>query len=186
MKRVGIKSHQKQKILLLLLAGTALSFTRSYNQQRRIIRTVPKAWKQIDRYYLWQVIQEFHYDRLVNWQESVDGTIKITLTKEGVQTASFFDPDNIKIPKPNKWDKKWRVVIYDIPHKKRAASNALREKLREIGFKEWQKSVFVHPYHCKEQIDFITEFFEIRPFVRYAELINPTNEEELKLHFKLF
>jgi DNA-binding transcriptional regulator PaaX len=77
------------------------------------------------------------------------------------------------------------LVIYDIPHSKKAARDALRRKLRELGFFEWQKSVFIYPYPCREQIDFIIEFFDIRPYVRQADIINPTNEAELLLHFGL-
>ena len=75
--------------------------------------------------------------------------------------------------------------MYDIPISKNKARNAIRSKLNQLGFKEWQKSVFVHPYPCQDEINFVIEFFDLRPYVRYAELINPTNEAELKLHFKL-
>src|SRR3990167_2211250 len=65
-----------------------------------------------------------------------------------------------------KWDKKWRVVIFDIPEKSRMARDALRRKLKELEFRELQKSVFVHPYECKKEIDFIIEFFNLRHYVR--------------------
>ncbi|PIR45395.1 MAG: hypothetical protein COV09_01695 [Candidatus Vogelbacteria bacterium CG10_big_fil_rev_8_21_14_0_10_50_13] len=180
-----ISSPIKQKVLLLLLAGTTLSLTKSYKKQRQIIHSIPKAWKLISRQYLYRIIDEFHYNRLIDWQENKDGTISIVLTEKGKLTARQFDPDNLKIIKLSRWDKHWRMVIYDIPDKKKSAREALRRKLTELGFKEWQKSVFVHPYPCRDQIDFIIEFFDIRPYVRYAELINPTNEAELKLHFNL-
>ncbi len=91
----------------------------------------------------------------------------------------------MQIKKSAIWDRKWRVVFFDIPEKKRKARDALRNKLRELGFRELQKSVFVHPYSCQSEIDFIVEFFEIRPYVRYGELTNLTNEAELKLRFDL-
>ncbi|MBI2482118.1 MAG: hypothetical protein HYV76_00950 [Candidatus Vogelbacteria bacterium] len=180
-----IKSPRKQKILLLLLAGTAFSLSRSPLKQIKIVNRLTKEWQQIDRAYLWRTIKEFNHKRLIDWQEDNKGNIIITLTEKGKTTTNRFNPDKLLIPKPNTWDYKWRLVIYDIPHNKRVARDALRYKLRELGFKEWQKSVFVYPYPCREQIDFVIEFFDLRPYVRQAELTSPTNEAELKLHFKL-
>lgn len=175
----------KQKVLLLLLAGLALSLSRTGKRQIKIISSIPKELRRIDRQYLYRLLREFHEDRLVDWQEKADGSISLTLTEKGKIVTKTFYPDNLKINTPNTWDRRWRIVIYDIPHKKKMARDALRGKLQELGFKEWQKSVFIHPYPCRDEIDFIIEFFEVRPYVRQAELINPTNEAELKLYFNL-
>ena len=180
-----IKSPVKQKILLLLVTGLSLGLTRSYHKHVWIIKRVPRAWQQINRDYLWRILREFRHDRLVNWQEDDDGTITMTLTEKGKETVNHFNPDKLSIPIPIHWDSHWRIVIYDIPDNKKSARDALRYKLHELGFKEWQKSVFIHPYPCRKQVDFIIEFFDLRPYVRQAELTNPTNEAELKLHFDL-
>lgn len=180
-----IHSPIKQKVLLLLLAGVLIGLTRSLNQQKRILKIIPKAFRDIDRQYLYRIIDEFYNDRLVDWQENKDGTINIILTEKGKLAAHQFDPDRLEIKKPQSWDKKWRIVTYDIPTTKNNARDALRRKLNELGFKEWQKSIFIHPYPCRDEINFIIEFFDVRPYVHYADLINPTNEAELKLHFKL-
>ncbi|MBI4136052.1 MAG: CRISPR-associated endonuclease Cas2 [Candidatus Vogelbacteria bacterium] len=175
----------KQKILLLLAAGVVLGLSKSFHNQRRILKILPKAWKEIDRQYLYRILREFHRDRLVSYQERDDGTIDIILTEEGKKRVLSFQIDKMEIKRPVKWDGKWCLVAYDIPEKKKPAREALREKLKELGFYEWQKSVFIYPFPCRDEIDFLVEFFEIRPHVRYAELSYPTNEAELKLHFEL-
>lgn len=184
-KAKRITSPTKQKVLLLLLAGVILSMNKSIATHRKIFKIIPKAWKDIEKQYLYRIIDEFYNDRLVDWQENKDGTIKVVLTEKGRLLTHQFDPDYLAIKKPANWDKRWRVVMYDIPISKNKARNAIRSKLNQLGFKEWQKSVFVHPYPCQDEINFVIEFFDLRPYVRYAELINPTNEAELKLHFKL-
>lgn len=184
-KSKRIHSPLKQKVLSLLLAGVALNLTRSYKTQKKIFKSIPKAFKEIERGYLYRIIDEFNHDRLVDWKENKDGSINLILTNKGRETALSFDPDYLTVKRPASWDKRWRVVIYDIPDKKKAARDALRHKLNELGFKEWQRSVFIHPYPCLDEINFIIEFFDVRPYVRYAELTNPTNEAELKLHFKI-
>ncbi|MBU3925862.1 CRISPR-associated endonuclease Cas2 [Patescibacteria group bacterium] len=179
-------SPTKQKVLLLLQAGLILSLTPSPRRQFWILKQLSKEWKKIDRQYLYRIIREFKYERLVNWKEKEDGSIEVVLTEKGKKHALKFNFEEIKIKEPAVWDNKWRLVFYDIPEKKKKAREALREKLKKLGFYELQKSVFVHPFKCKDEIDFIIECFEIRNFVRYGEIENLSNESEIKLHFNLY
>lgn len=55
-----------------------------------------------------------------------------------------------------KWDGRWRLVIWDIPEKRRAARDLLRHKLKQLGFIRWQKSVWATKKNCTEVLrDFI-------------------------------
>ena len=117
--------------------------------------------------------------------EKADGSVEVILTENGKKKALAYKIDEMKITEPARWDKKWRLVIFDIPEKKKRAREALREKLKELGFKELQKSVFVHPFESKDEVDFIVEFFAIRPYVRFLRSDFITNEADLKLRFKL-
>lgn len=179
------RSPVRKKILLLLQAGFAMSLTPSPQAHGYILKELGREWKNVDRDYLKRCIREFNNEKLVEYQEKSDGTVKVILTKKGNKYALEYKIDEIEIKKPEIWDGKWRMVIFDIPEKRRSARDALRRKLRELGFKELQKSVFIYPYSCEEEIEFIVEFFQIRWYVRYAEISKITNEEELKLHFGL-
>lgn len=44
------------------------------------------------------------------------------------------------------WDKRWRVVIFDISELNKRIRDSLRNKLRELGFGMMQESVWVTPY----------------------------------------
>jgi len=83
----------------------------------------------------------------------------ISLTSEGRKKAGRFQIDFLEIKKPVKWDGKWRVVIFDIPDKYRVKREAFRGKLRELGFYRLQKSVWVHPYNCRDEIELLRNFF---------------------------
>ncbi|MFH1956456.1 MAG: CRISPR-associated endonuclease Cas2 [Patescibacteria group bacterium] len=180
------KSELKQKILLLLLAGVALGFSRSPGNYFRVLKEVAKEWKDIERKRLFSIVREFYKERVVTYKENKDGTVEIILTKEGRKKALRYQIDEIKIKKPDKWDEKWRVVIFDIPEKKKKVREALRNKLKDLGFKELQKSVFILPYECEDEIDFITEVFEIRHGVRFLKVDSFTNEEQFRIKFKLY
>src|SRR3989344_902599 len=181
-----IYSPTKQKILLLLATGVALGLRKStIGQQVKIIQRAAKEWAGINRHYLYRCLREFYDDRLVEYDENDDGNIKIVLSEQGKKRVLRFKIDQLTLPKLPHWDNQWRVVLYDIPEKKKPAREALREKLKELGFYEWQKSVFIYPFPCRDEIDFLIEFFEGWPYVRYAELNHPTNETELKLQFEL-
>lgn len=178
-------SPTKRKVLLLLQAGVALSFAGTLGRQYRIIKELSEEWKQINRKYLYDIMREFKRERLVGMKENADGTKTVTLTEKGKKRLITFNIDRLEIPKLKKWDGKWHVVFFDIPEKRKAAREALRLKLADLGFYHWQKSVFVYPYMCRDQIDFIVEFFDIRQFVRYGALSDITNEAELLFHFNL-
>ncbi|MBI2482074.1 MAG: hypothetical protein HYV76_00695 [Candidatus Vogelbacteria bacterium] len=173
----------KQKIILLLHAGIALSLTRTAKKQIYLLKTTHRKWQKIEKRKLYRLIREFHHERLVDWREYNDGSISITLSQAGKKLAQKFDFDNMTLPQSGRWDRKWRVVMYDIPQPKQATRDALRSKLKELGFKEFQKSVFIYPYSCCDEINFIIEFFDIRPYVTFGELVNPTNEASLKMSF---
>jgi DNA-binding transcriptional regulator PaaX len=76
-------------------------------------------------------------------------------------------------------------VVFDIPEKLKRGRDALREKLKELGFYELQKSVFVFPYECRDEIEFIIEIFELRKYVRFGVLEEIDNELHLKKIFEL-
>jgi DNA-binding transcriptional regulator PaaX len=182
---VSLSWSAKQKILLLLMAGFTLSLSRSPRQHIRIIKSVPKAWREIERRALHRSIREFYSERLVDFVEKPDGTLEMILTENGKKRALRYKLEELEIKKPGRWDGKWRLVMFDIPEKRKRAREALREKLRELGFKELQKSVFVHPFECKDEIDFVTEVFALRPYVKLARSDYVTNQDELRVRFKL-
>ncbi|MBI2355729.1 MAG: hypothetical protein HYV13_00800 [Candidatus Doudnabacteria bacterium] len=95
-----------------------------------------------------------------------DGKTVVRLTKNGQNKFLKYKLEELHIKKPAKWDKLWRAVIFDIPEKYKQGRESMRAKLRELGFYRLQKSVWVYPYACEDEIDFISELYEVRPFVR--------------------
>lgn len=179
-------SPAKQKILALLLTGAALGLTRSYKTQRWVLKQLPKELKNINRRHLYQILREFHNDRLVDYHENKNGAITLVLSEKGKKRSLEMDLDAMKIRTPKTWDGKWRLVAFDVPEKKRNIRDAFRGKLKELGFYELHHSLFVFPYSCRDEIDFMIEVLDARPYVIYGEIENLSPDAKLRLHFKLF
>lgn len=112
--------------------------------------------------------------------------IYISLTKEGRKKAGKFQIDCLKINETKKWDRKWRIVIFDISHLKTLQRNAFRSKLREFGFHLLQKSVWAHPFPCKDEITLLRDFFGLsQKEIRLITAENIENDNFLRTIFKL-
>ena len=85
----------------------------------------------------------------------------LELTPKGIKKIAKWQYESLNIEEPSIWDGKWRVVIFDIPEKLRGFRDALRFKLYELNFYQIQKSVYVFPFPCTEEIKFITQKFGI-------------------------
>ncbi len=84
----------------------------------------------------------------------------ITLTEEGRTRAKKYWIDDLRIAKPKKWDKKWRVMIFDVKDEQKVKREALRGKIKELGLCQIQKSVWVYPYNFEKEAKVLKEFFD--------------------------
>lgn len=129
-------------------------------------------------------LKRMQNQRLIEITEKGDQTI-ISITDKGKKKFLSYNIETMAIFAPKKWDGKWRIVGFDIPEKKKQAREALRNKMRELGFIALQKSLFVLPYDCKKEIEFIGEFFGVNKHIIYAEAGFINNQEYYKEQFCL-
>ena len=174
----------KEKILLLLLGGLAFGCSYTPGKQKMVLRTISREWKKIDPEKLRRDINDLYRYEFIGRTKKEDGSFVFYLTDKGVWRALNVRLENIR-NKKEKWDGRWRMVAFDIPEKKRKGRNALRQKLRKIGFCELQKSVLIAPYECKEEIISLVKFFKLEKYVRFGVLDYVDNEEYIKKIFKL-
>ena len=74
-------------------------------------------------------------------------------------------------------------MIFDIPEQYRRARHALKNKLSELGFYPLQKSVWVHPFPCETEIEFLKNHFNIKPYVHILH-VNEMPSGKAIYHFK--
>ena len=177
-------SPTKQKLLLFLFSGLAIGFSYSPRKHFAIIKGMIKEWKKIDDKKLRREIRELYQSKLVDFKNEPDGSVLMKLTDKGKIKTLKYRFQDMRINRPT-WDKKWRIVVFDIPEKLRSGRDALREKLKDLGFYELQKSVMVFPHDCKNEIEFIVEFFNLRRYARYGVLELIDNDFHLRKIFEL-
>ena len=175
----------KKKVLLLLLAGLALGLTRSPKKHWWILKQIPKEWKKVNRQALNRAINSLYTSHLIQEKNHKDGTTTLVLSENGKQKALRFDIDKLEIKKHVQWDKKWRVIMFDIPEKLKRLRDSLRLHFKEIGLIELQKSVFVSPYPCNKEIEFILEFYNAHKHVRFVLAEKIDNQLHLMKKFDL-
>jgi len=70
------------------------------------------------------------------------------ISEERVDEKLLFkltDSGKFLIDEPEeKWDGRWRIVIFDIPEQRRVIRNLLRRNLKKWGFTHLQKSVWIN------------------------------------------
>ena len=173
-----------KKVLLVLAGGAFL--TLAMIAPGVLIAAKPFIeWKKYNQRRLRSTIKRLEKQKILEFKEMANGETHIKITKRGEERVLKYKFQNLKIPKSTKWDKVWRIVIFDIPNKKKIAREALRQKLNEFGFYKIQKSVFVYPYECENEIEFIKAIFEIQPYVLLIQAKKIDNEEFLCNFFKL-
>jgi phenylacetic acid degradation operon negative regulatory protein len=89
---------------------------------------------------------------------------------------------NLGIP----WDGKWRIVMFDIPQKYERQRHLFRAKLKTLGFQMIQKSVFVIPYPCEQELSRVCHSLKLLDHVDVivAETIG-SKEDDIKKLFGL-
>lgn len=133
-------------------------------------------------------LRQLKRKKLVEIVRDEDGEVSVKLTNKGKERILKFSIDTVYIKKPKHWDGKWRILIFDIPTKPKIynqAREALRGKIKELGFFQLQKSVWVYPYECEDEILFIAEAFEVEKNVEIITAEKLLHGEVLKRKFSL-
>ncbi len=110
---------------------------------------------------------------------------RIRLTKKGEEYFQKMLFEESRLTSQAQWDRKWRFVLFDIPINYTKAREALRFRLKALGFFQYQKSVWVYPYPCKDEILFVADQFNIGRFVEILDATGLSDDTALKKHFKL-
>lgn len=108
-----------------------------------------------------------------------------SLSDTGLKKLQKWEGENYQIAVPKKWDGKWRIVIFDIPEKKRTTRTRVRGILHEAGFKMLQDSVWVIPYDCEDVIGLMKTDLGVGKYLLYIIADQIENDKHLRIDFGL-
>ena len=152
----------KLTVMILLALATGLAFHYEPTLLSVFLflkKYLPDSYSQKQIRYAFYGIKK---RKLVHIVKNSNRESNIVLTNRGKREIKSFSIDTVNIIKPTKWDNKWRILIFDIPIRFRKGRDGLRWKIKELGFCQLQKSVWVYPYPCEKEISMVTDFFGVR------------------------
>ena len=109
----------------------------------------------------------------------------IRITEKGLKKALQFKLKDLKLKRPLNWDKKWRVIIFDVPEWKRKSRDYFRQNLVNLGFHQLNKSVFIYPFSCFDEVEYLRQISGIGKEVTYMTVVSIESGTNLKQIFDL-
>jgi len=107
------------------------------------------------------------------------------LTAEGEKKLRELELRGYRLKRPKRWDRKWRVIIFDIPEKKRKARDRIRHLFISAGLYRLQDSVWVYPYDCEDIIGLLKTDFGVGKDVLYMIVDEIESDRHLREEFSL-
>ncbi len=114
-----------------------------------------------------------------------DGEKYVQLTDRGEKILDLQRKKLSLTNKPKKWDRRYRLVMFDIPEKRNNVRKLLRFEMQEVGFLRIQDSVWVYPFDCEEFIALLKADLRIGKDILYAVVEEIENDKWIRKHFNL-
>lgn len=168
MARVKIKESFPHKLLkVLAISGSVVLASSNPYFGLKIVEGIKKEldrkrWGEFHR-----EINKLRNKKRINVSQNPDGSYNVEITNLGKKLINKYNLDELTIKKPDQWDGFWRFCSFDIPGPKKQARKALLDKLKDLGFIMAQKSLWVHPFECREELAVIAKSFEVEPYIHF-------------------
>lgn len=108
----------------------------------------------------------------------------LQLTDKARERLAHIELRDLSVQPQQIWDKRWRIIIYDIPEEHKSARNALGSNLLSYGCFQLQKSTWITPFPCREDITALCASYDVDQYVTYFEAIHLDNASVLIRRFK--
>ncbi len=174
-------------ILLSLIAGGG-SYTKP---------TLPLLVKAVIQYFkeekklnlkegkIKKILEDFEEQEILDFQRKDDDIyVHYNENNSKVIRYSIKTLLEYKIKKKN-FEGKWYMVFFDVPELQKNKRNQLRYFLEKLGFYRYQKSVYILPYNCEEEVRLIKKIVEGAKYMKYIIAERIEDETKVKTHFHL-
>lgn len=184
-----IKSPSVKRILALLGLGAGLAIIaaapgvgRLFLPRRKIREDYLKDFKETNFSYLERTLKRLEKEKLVRINEAGGKTI-VSITTQGKRRILKYSLEDLRIKKPSHWDGRWTLISYDVPEKRAFIRDYLRRVLVHLGFYPFHKSIYLHAYPCRPQVEFLREYLGVAASVRIFHVDRIENDGPFREFF---
>ncbi len=169
----------------LAVAGTAALMVAAPNMLQLLKNIDPDLMiKRYPRRRLRETLSRMKRKGLITFEQH-NGRNVPRLTQKGKAEAKKLAVGMYAIKIPFRWDKKWRIVIFDIPEKRKGLREHVRRLVSTMGFFRLQDSVWVFPYDCEEVVALLKLDLKVGKDLIYIIADAVEFDKPLRLHFEL-
>lgn len=187
-KRWGLSKAVLEIVILGLISGGG-SWTRP--TLPLMIKAIIEALKEykklnIEEKKVKRILENFEKKDLLSLFEK-DGNVYVkSLNKDNSTLIKYSLKPILDFKKQKKeWKGKWYLVFFDVPEIQRNKRNYLRIFLKKLGFYPYQKSVYLFPYECEDEIKLIKKIVEGGKYIKYIVAEKIEDETEAKRFFHM-
>lgn len=136
----------------------------SYTGQYKSMLGFRNSRKQSSVY---EAVRRLRKKGIIEYEKDKDGKILLKLSALGRDFLGINEREE-------EWDGKYRIVIWDIPEKKRRIRDLFRRRLKGWGFKNWQKSVWISKRNVTDKLRQLISELEMEGQVAVIESDDPS------------
>lgn len=144
-----------------------------------------RAWKgQLlgDHENFYQIVAYLAKKGLIKYVNK-DNERFIKITSQGELEALLA---KAQLPeKPQKWDGKWRVIMFDIPEESESKRNFFRSLLKKNNYIKLQHSVYVSPYSLNREAVIYLNKTGLNKFIKILKVEEMDSDKDLRKKFNL-
>ena len=171
----------------VLLAGTFLitpNFPIVFASLMKLIEEFKS--KKIPKTKVKRVLKNLEKKKIISLEYDGEEVIVKVLDNNNVDLVKYSIKQLLDLKKMKKnWDKRWFLVAFDVPEKEANKRAYLRNFLKQIGFYQYQKSLYAYPYECEKEITLIKKIVEGGKYINYIVADRLEKETEMKIYFQL-
>ncbi len=109
----------------------------------------------------------------------------LSLTQRGELVLWQLENNGLQKKRPRRWDGKWRILIFDIPERRKMVREKIRYTLSSVGFVRLQDSVWIYPHDCEDMVALLKADLKIGRDLLYLIVEEMEGDRRLREYFKL-
>ncbi|SRR5260221_13812485 len=138
-------------------------------------------WKKFNTWRLKQVMKRLYEQKFVEITYK-NGSPVVEISEKGKQKLLKYELETMQL-RQAKWDRKWRIIMYDIFSTKKREQRLFRKMLKQLRFFRLQKSVYMTAFPCADEIEYLRQLCNIGKEVVILTVSGIENEQAYKEYF---